>query len=125
MIPSYEMSGIIFTSLQQPCCYGWKRNNKFLYIGKTKNGIIRLQHHHVINKKDKVLNTDIFVFWYTSEKLIHQLEINLLVAHKPLFNAVETYSIVLPYVPTTKQPKLKLNKPIRERVIKVLPDFQA
>lgn len=87
---NHKMSGQhLYELFNLKCCYGWWRNDKYLYIGQTRKGISRVGNkHHVINKIVPIESTDEFHFWYctTNEQLI-LLEQELILQFKPLLNS--------------------------------------
>ncbi len=48
-----------------PMTYSWVRSNKFLYVGKSINGVRRLLKHHVIGVREEIQEDDLFAFWPT------------------------------------------------------------
>lgn len=47
------------------CVYAWRRGAEYLYIGSSSRGIGRLlSAHHVIDKAEKVRDSDVFEFWW-------------------------------------------------------------
>lgn len=85
---SYTITGQdYYTMFNSKYCYGWWRDGRYLYIGKTIVGVKRWTNHHVINKKLPVQADDVFHLWYCNdEQELGILEIELIELHKPLFN---------------------------------------
>jgi len=65
--------------------YGWRRDDKYLYIGMSNKGSSRpFTNHHVIGKKDKWLDRDIIAIWYTLNPW--GLEKLLIEKYNPVYN---------------------------------------
>lgn len=55
--------------LQKPCVYVWYRQLRCLYVGQSKNGILRVfSNHHVIGVLDLVQDDDTFKFFFPTIK---------------------------------------------------------
>lgn len=80
--------------LTQPCIYVWKRRERWLYVGQSKNGIIRpFGPHHVIDSKELVLAIDHFEFYWkpegSPEDHLDYVEEELIKREKPVYNQVK------------------------------------
>jgi len=73
--------------LTRTCVYAWVRDNKFLYIGSSARGIIRLENHLVVGRVEDFEPNDRLLFtWVDSLHDARQLEKKLIVKYKPKWN---------------------------------------
>jgi hypothetical protein len=63
--------------------YGWKKDGKYIYIGRTTRGSNRFYGHEVINKKNGWKSEDEIDLWFNQAE---ELETVLILTHKPKFN---------------------------------------
>ena len=61
MEPNASLSMSYFTS---HAVYGVKRNDKYLYIGKTKGILLRFAGHHIINRRLQLQPGDVLDIWW-------------------------------------------------------------
>ena len=88
-----SMPMLVLQVLFQPCVYGWKRGDKYLYIGKSRNGIGRLHWHHKIKLGD-IQEGDVLDLWYPSDnRTIETIEVELIQLFQPALNV---YSTIVP-----------------------------
>jgi len=67
--------------------YGWRRGEKYLYIGLSGVGLTRLNNGHHVFGRDKLLSTDEIDVWYCDSRLeAGLLESKLIKEHKPKHN---------------------------------------
>lgn len=79
-------------NVNQPLVYGWKRNHKFLYIGKSFKGIQRIIKNHPIITPKSIQGKDKIVIWFCSEEDdVDELEKKLIYQYLPTFNIIHTY----------------------------------
>ncbi len=70
-----------------PLVYLIFSDDVLLYIGSSKNGLLRLQYHHVLSvDKLKEINTNIKVIFCDSEFECRNLEMLLIDEFKPILN---------------------------------------
>ena len=68
----------LLANLTSPCIYGWRRGNQYLYIGKSKKGIVRsLNKHHAIDLAEVQQGDELDVFYPISEATIKGKRITL------------------------------------------------
>ena len=113
MEPNRRFTGKAFLKHSTPCVYGWKRDDKFLYIGATLHGLSRLFTHHAIHCMDAVRPTDLFLFWDASSKDVHALERHLIGKHDPLFNGVSSRPVPV------KPPRIMQQRAVKLKRLKV------
>ncbi len=75
---------------KQPCIYGWFRDGRCLYIGKSDNGLERiLSEHHVIGIKSRIEDRDefrlLFMDYISPEELV-ELEKTYIKNYRPVYN---------------------------------------
>ena len=90
-IPTVQLSGAQLKRLTSPSIYGWRRGDKWLYIGYSKWGLTRLiSKQHEIFVKFEVWDTDEFFMWQPkeiSQKDLKDLEKVLITMLSPKYNA--------------------------------------
>lgn len=73
-------------NLLSRCVYAWQREEEWLYVGQTTNGVARFGNHHAITR-DRLLDSDRIVLWHVAtepEALL--LEAELIDRYSPLYN---------------------------------------
>lgn len=85
LTPSLSIS---FKDFRHYIIYGWKREGNYLYIGQSIRFLRRIRNdHHVINKKEKVLPTDILDIWFCyNHEDLNKLEKKLIRELRPKYN---------------------------------------
>ena len=86
MNPTYQMKIWDVPKINTTIVYGWKRNNEYLYIGKSYNGTRRILTNQVMHKREQLDSDDDIVIWKTNEDEINELELKLIKMFKPKFN---------------------------------------
>lgn len=67
--------------------YGWRRRDRYLYIGKTNVLFTRFRDHHVIGIADDIdIGLDQIDVWLCTKTTIDVIETSLIRLHKPLYN---------------------------------------
>src|SRR6266704_6138303 len=91
-VPDYTIRGIEMRFWTQPIVYGWRRGDKYLYIGCGQHGIDRPFSfvHHVIGVKDKVRESDKLDIWlqlsYTDALTFERM---LIERYRPMYNGLK------------------------------------
>lgn len=72
--------------LLQPCTYQFLREGEVLYVGSSRNGIIRVlcRNHHA--KEARKLADEIVIEWYPTERAAKIAERREIYIHKPPYN---------------------------------------
>lgn len=85
-LPVPSLSLIAFVEYNEPLVYGWRRKEKYLYIGMTSIGTKRpfYKNHHIINKFDSWQYGDAIDIWFTSNP--RALEKSLINKLNPPYN---------------------------------------
>ena len=74
--------------LERPIIYGWKRNDQYLYVGKSKKGTERILGNNIFDYR--VIEGDLITIWPATIKNIDFLEIYFIRKYNPKYNL--TYS---------------------------------
>lgn len=80
------MSGKAFLFSTMPCVYGWRRGEQYLYIGSTACGGRRLYTHNIINRAERVEETDHIDLWFPPTEELVALEYGLIGQFSPKYN---------------------------------------
>jgi hypothetical protein len=80
--PDLTLSASLFTD---SAVYGWKRGDKYLYIGKALCLIKRWANHHAISLRD-MGPTDTIDIWFCDTRIIDHLEKELIREYQPSLN---------------------------------------
>jgi excinuclease UvrABC nuclease subunit len=87
-LPNLKISGEEFNSWPKIYVYAWMRGIQCLYVGQTIKGYSRLCTHHILNKKDFIVDTDEILIWNCANEADSlQLEKELITYYEPLYNA--------------------------------------
>lgn len=84
------LSGLIYKYLRGPIIYIWKRNEQYLYIGKSSEGIYRTfdRRHHAIGATQPNDDDQFeFIICDSKEEAI-DLERRLIYSFKPVYNEI-------------------------------------
>ena len=73
------------------CIYGWKRGDKWLYIGSSENGLRRIldRNHGILDIPDCLYSNDKLYVWYfpwMDKKQLQNLENLIIKAYIPDYN---------------------------------------
>ena len=117
--------------------YGWRRQDKYLYIGKSLSTLNLLRHHHVIKNAQEDDEIDI---WFCHASGLDELEKAFIRHFKPTLNkltyeqgkpvygtfrdAAAAKEIIKPRILKSKKPDefTDEEKSIMDRLSKLLPD---
>jgi hypothetical protein len=88
--------------MRVPCVYGWRRGNRWLYVGASRVGCARfLGDHHVIGKRAPLRPGDEIVVWPVRGPAARaRLEWQLVQELQPLYNRDK-----LPHRPAPFRPR--------------------
>src|SRR5262245_59147615 len=68
--------------------YGWRRGDRYLYIGASNFLFRRLASHHVIDIRDKIEAGDVIDYWLCRADELFDVEARLIDLYKPVYNEV-------------------------------------
>lgn len=72
--------------ISRPCIYGWWRNRRYLYIGKSARLLHRIGTHHIIGKKLELEPDDRIDVWFCSTSELNKFEAKLIKEFNPPLN---------------------------------------
>ncbi len=81
--PLKTIAGSSFLTNIKELVYGWRRDNKYLYIGYSSKGFSRIYNHDIINKVELILESDFIDIWMPASP---NLELYLILKHRPEYN---------------------------------------
>lgn len=110
--------------LVESCVYGWRRGERYLYIGRTLNLFRRIGGHHVIDSKESCVSGDVIDVWFCPEHKLDLREKLLIKEHRPLFNINTKTKHSTPH-PQDIYKKPPPRKPVRELSDEELQKIQA